>query len=249
VPNSSDYIWADCPASGYANLAASSMGIRGDSVFSCQGSAGVSGYLIRSNQSTKSGNTRVGGVAMRSLRILVACMAVIGVMSIVASSASAENYVQLPGCASTCENITVQTPGVLTLLTEGEETSCVWTLYLNVDGAGNTALTSAKVSPGEPLCEVFEIFEETLPWIGKICYDSASGKYFDHIEDIAFYFWIGAGTFEGPVTLELTHSGSPSTLTGAHANNSEIGTSGGLLRGDFEFSEGLEIEPTAESGC
>jgi len=198
---------------------------------------------------------------MRSLRILIACMAILGATSVVASNASAAGKkVNVPGCNPSCR-LTARTrpiggggtTGGLLLKAEGEELRCTVHIELTLTNAGHVSINEVTVRPGEPLCEVVEIFEETLPWRGKICERSA-GVYSVPINNVAFFAPIGGGTYEGPLTASVIGSGSPFIATGAGLSNSEIGTSGGQLTGTFAFSEGgvpktLELQPDRNTNC
>jgi hypothetical protein len=168
-------------------------------------------------------------VIMRSLRILAACMAVVGVTSIAASSAAAQENVRVPACtAQSCE-IGLVSPGVERSFenTNPQETETV-TCAMELRGSLRTAsgitslqITNAEFSPGDPFCIETE-FEE-LPWQGKICKEAGTGNYSLTLDTFGFYTWLGAGEYSGSLTAQLLGSGSsPFTATAASLTNAVI---------------------------
>jgi hypothetical protein len=175
-------------------------------------------------------------------------MAIFGIMSVAASGASAaRKKVRLPRCSPTCRK-TIRSES-LKLKAEGEELNCHVTIEATFRQDGHFTINSVTVRPGEPLCEVVEIFEETLPWRGKLCEDSVTGNIEIPIENVAFFAPIGMGTYEGPLTASGRTAESGRTLTAADLSETEIGTSGGRLTGSFSVTPGLHIQPDRELAC
>jgi hypothetical protein len=174
-------------------------------------------------------------------------MAIFGIMSVAASGASASRKkVRLPGCEPFCGN----TAGAwLKLEAGGEELNCFVVLWTTFTENGHFTINLVTILPSEPLCEVVEIFEETLPWHGKLCEESVTGQIEIPVEEVAFFAPLGSGTFEGALNaIGRTRVGGRQ-LFAADLNKAEIGTSEGVLTGSFELGEDIHIQPSRSVAC
>jgi hypothetical protein len=182
---------------------------------------------------------------MRAMRVVIACVVTVGVMSLVASGASAETLhrANVPGCSAGC---TVNaTSYALLLKAGGEELTCQWNMTTDVSGNGLTEVNTAQIEPGEPFC--IDFVPENLPWTGKVC-SNEKGEYFDLIEGLQFYMWVGEGTF-GPSSVKAPLTGTPGegslSINGYDFDNAAVG--GGVLDGNFTISPEITGEETANA--
>jgi hypothetical protein len=191
---------------------------------------------------------------MRSLRILVACMAIIGVMSAVASSASAmePRSVRAPNCVKvTCQRTLSSFSAVWETGEYSEE--CKLSMHLAIDGTGHTAATEVQAESGEAFCGVF--FEaQNEPWSGKLCYDYLAQEYYLTMREVSFWSTLGyfteyyplpftvVGTFEHPGEHYYQDSFE---LHGASVDadmESEFGPNQGHIAGKFQLDENVQLE-------